>query len=67
MDAAQEIFESFEDEEIGHISGAHLRHILQEAQTTHNTQLLPAEVRRPRRCHDIHMRQGVNFHDRCTG
>ncbi len=44
MDAIEEVFEYFEEDDVQHVAGKHLRHVLQGAFTSHNTQLLPSEV-----------------------
>jgi len=47
MDAIEEVFEYFEEDDVQHVDGKHLRHVLQDSFTSHNTQLLPSEVRQP--------------------
>jgi Ca2+-binding EF-hand superfamily protein len=45
-EAIEEVFEYFEEDDVQHVLGKHLRHVLQGAFTSHNTQLLSSEVRR---------------------
>ena len=59
MDAIEEVFEYFEEDDVQHVEGKHLRHVLQGAYTSHNTQLLAAEVRSD--SSTAHLRQAWHY------